>query len=143
MEIRKANKKDITFIEKILKNNDLPYEDVHLKAACFFLGHAQSRVIGIGGMEIYGEYGLLRSLVVDKPFREKGYGRELCFKLIEYAKSNGVREIFLLTTTAKNFFKKLGFNDVDRITAPSVIQNTTEFKDLCPLSASCMNMKIW
>lgn len=51
-----------------------------------------------------------------------------------------MKELYLLTITAKKFFKKVGFDEIKRTLVPSVIQNTTEFKDLCPSSATCMRM---
>ncbi len=142
MKIKKAGRKDIPIIEKILSDNNLPYEDIYSKVNCFFIGYKKSKVVGIAGVEIFKDYGLLRSLVVNKSFREKGFGKTLCLKLIEYAKINKVKELYLLTTTAKKFFKKIGFDEFERALVPSTIQNTTEFKYLCPPSATCMKMLI-
>ncbi len=142
MEIREANKEDIPFIEDILKENNLPYKDVASKVNCFFIGHIKNKPIGIGGIEIYGDYGLLRSLVIIDSFRKKGYGKALCHKIIEYAKEKGVKEIYLLTTTAKGFFEKIGFEEVNRSIAPTPIQNTTEFKYSCPSTAICMRISL-
>ncbi|RLC71264.1 MAG: hypothetical protein DRI26_05505 [Chloroflexi bacterium] len=61
---------------------------------------------------------------------------------MEHSRRKGVREIYLLTTTARGFFKKLGFEDVARAEVPMEIQETTEFKDMCPSSASCMRLRI-
>ncbi|MGB3345994.1 MAG: arsenic resistance N-acetyltransferase ArsN2 [Candidatus Humimicrobiia bacterium] len=142
MKIKKAGRKDIPIIEKILSDNNLPYEDIYSKVNCFFIGYKKSKVVGITGVEIFKDYGLLRSLVVKKSFRGKGFGKTLCLKLIEYAKVNKVKELYLLTTTAKKFFKKIGFDEFERALVPSTIQNTTEFKYLCPSSATCMKMLI-
>ncbi len=88
-----------------------------------------------------GRHGLLRSLVVKEEFRGKGYGRRLCQELIELAKQKGVEELYLLTTNAEGFFRKLGFSVIKREDAPGVIQKTEEFSALCPSSAVCMRKK--
>lgn len=141
MKIKRATKKNLNFIEKLLKKNELPYEDVYLKLNSLFLAHINSKKIGIGGIEIYGDSGLLRSLVIEKPFRKKGYGTELCLKVIKYAQLKGVKNIYLLTTTAENFFKKIGFETTERKVAPRAIQETSEFVKLCPETATCMRMR--
>jgi amino-acid N-acetyltransferase len=142
LRIRKAIKEDIPLIKAILKRNNLPYEDVSPKINCFFLGYVKDECVGIGGIEIYETYGLLRSLVIKESLRGNGYGKVLCEELIKYAKRNKIKEIYLLTTTAVDFFNKIGFKEVNRDKVPYIIQNTTEFKYLCPLTAVCMMMKL-
>nr|MDO8098682.1 arsenic resistance N-acetyltransferase ArsN2 [Candidatus Njordarchaeota archaeon] len=142
IRLRKATRRDLQLIEKLLKENNLPFEDIPAKIDSLFIATLNSRSIGIGGVEVYGERGLLRSLLIDKPFRGKGYGKALCGKLIQLAKSKGVEELYLLTTTADGFFKKIGFEKIKRDCSPAAIQNTTEFKELCPVSSTCMRKKI-
>lgn len=142
VKLKEVTKEDIPLIVRLLRSNGLPYEDIPSKICYLFIGYVGSRIIGIGGMEIYGNYGLLRSLVIEESLRGKGYGFALCNKLIEHGRLKGINEIHLLTTTADDFFKKIGFERIERNMAPAVIQNTTEFKSLCPSSAVCMRMKI-
>ncbi|WP_228434553.1 hypothetical protein [Natrarchaeobaculum aegyptiacum] len=49
-----------------------------------------------------------------------------------------VDALYLLTTTAVDFFAARGYDEIDRADAPDAIRNTTEFADLCPSSATCM-----
>jgi amino-acid N-acetyltransferase len=142
MKIRKAIKTDVALIKKMLRDNDLPFEDISLQKVSLLIGYSNSKILGVSGVEIYGNYGLLRSLVIREPFRESGLGKELVFKLIEYVKLKGVKELYLLTTTAEGFFKKLGFKKIERSNVPEIVQTTREFKDLCPVSASCMKKEI-
>jgi amino-acid N-acetyltransferase len=143
VKLKKVSKTDLPLVEELLKSKGLPYEDIPSKLDVLFLGCMDEKVVGVGGVETYGNYGLLRSLVIKESFRGKGYGRALCGKLIKYAQLRGVREIYLLTTTAENFFtKKIGFEVINRSMAPAAIQNTTEFKNLCPSTATCMRMKL-
>lgn len=143
IKLKKVNKTGFPLVEELLKSNGLPYDDIPSKLDDLFLGCVDEKVVGVGGVEIYGNYGLLRSLVIKESFRGKGYGRALCGKLLKYAKLKGVREIYLLTTTGENFFKKkIGFEVINRSMAPAAIQNTTEFKNLCPSTATCTRMKL-
>ncbi|MCP2520306.1 arsenic resistance N-acetyltransferase ArsN2 [SCandidatus Aminicenantes bacterium Aminicenantia_JdfR_composite] len=142
MKLRKAIKEDIVFIEKLLKKNKLPYEDISSKIDCFYICSIGEKIIGIGGLEIHGDYGLLRSLVIIEHYRKRGYGKILTQKIIEYAKKKGLKEVYLLTTTAKEFFEKIGFEIVNRNAVPLEIRNSTEFKYLCPSTAVCMRLKL-
>lgn len=143
IKLKKATKRDLPLIEKLLRENELPYEDIPSKLDFMFVGHIDTKVVGIAGVEIDGKYGLLRSLVVEEPFRGKGYGRTLCLQTIEYAKSRGVGELYLLTATAEKFFQKIGFESIDRQLAPEVIQQTSQFSQVCcSTSAVCMRLII-
>lgn len=124
IELNMAKKEDLDIIEKLLKTNGLPYKDIPQKLGCVFIGRSGSKVFGIGGMEIYGKYSLLRSLVIKESFRGKGYVKALCTKLIEYARLKDVREIYLLTTTAESFFERNGFKKIYCAITPKSIQNT-------------------
>jgi amino-acid N-acetyltransferase len=142
VELKKATDANISSITELLRSNGLPYEDIRSKIDCLFMGYLGPRVVGVGGVETYGIYGMLRSLVIEESFRRRGYGTTLCKKLIEHARLNGIDKIYLLTTTAEGFFDKIGFQRIERDKAPTVIQNTTEFLKLCPSSAVCMCMDI-
>lgn len=143
VNLQEATADDLSLIEKLLKNNDLPYEDIPSKIDCLFLGYVSSRLVGIGGLEIYGTYGLLRSLVIEETARGVGYGKALSDGLIGYAKEKEITEIYLLTTTAESFFANRGFRIVDRNAVPREIQKTSEFSGLCPDSAVCMMLRIY
>ncbi|GAI30281.1 unnamed protein product, partial [marine sediment metagenome] len=53
MNIKKATRKDIPLIEKLLSANNFPYGDIHSKVNCFFIGYKKYEVVGIGGVEIF------------------------------------------------------------------------------------------
>lgn len=51
---------------------------------------------------------------------------------------SGVRRLFLLTTTANEYFSGMGYRSVRRSEAPSPIRSTSQFSSLCPATAVCM-----
>ena len=123
----------------LLQAQGLPVSDItdeHLEHF-FFIGSAGSPT-GLVGLEIYGTDALLRSLVVGDNARGKGLGSELVQHAEQYAASKSVRSIYLLTTTAEAFFKRLGYERIDRSQAPPSIQRTREFASLCPASSAFM-----
>lgn len=66
-------------------------------------------------------------------------GKSLISQLTNYALQKGIVQLYLLTTTASKYFTREGFNVIDRNLVPDLIKKTSEFKDLCPSSAICMN----
>lgn len=141
MDLIKAATKDLDLIAELLKQNDLPYQDIKTAGKDFFLAYDNSLFIGCVGLEKFDRIALLRSMTVKEEYRNKGYGKLICSLLMEYAKTQDIKELYLLTTTAKDFFEKIGFEIIERNSAPDTIKNTTEFLALCPASAICMEIK--
>ncbi len=140
--IRQARSSDVRAIKVLLKKADLPFEDVEAGRQIFLIATAGGRIIGMVGLEAYGESGLLRSLAVAEEMRGRGLGSELVEMMAEEARKSGVRELYLLTMTATPFFSKHGFGRVERSKAPAVLQGTTEFASLCPVSSVCMRKRL-
>ena len=126
------------YVESLLERNDLPAADVRSKPDCFYVASADGDRIGAGGIERYGTDGLLRSLVVERSARGNGYGTAIRAALEAEARLDGIETLYLLTTTATEFFATTGYTRIDRSEAPDPVRNTTEFADLCPASATCM-----
>ncbi len=133
-----ADKSDIETIAQLLKKNDLPFSDIYESQIDFIIAKNDYQIIGCIGLEKYGTEGLLRSFAVDVNFRKKGYGRELYNRLLAYGVQNEVKTLHLLTTTAKEYFINAGFSIQNRGNAPEIIQNSAEFKSLCPSSSVYM-----
>lgn len=137
-----AEATDLEWLEALLDANDLPNRDIHSGPGRFFIARAESARIGGGGLEPYGPNALLRSVVIAAPHRGQGYGAALCEALEARARTNGVETLYLLTTTASEFFRERGYEEIDRETVPPEIRETSEFTDLCPQSATCMRKSL-
>lgn len=133
---------DLAELEHRLALAGLPDADLHEPGRRFYRlddgGDDGGDPRGWVGLELYGEDALLRSLVVPKERRGRGDGRLLVDAAIAEARGSGVARLWLLTTTAADFFARLGFTAVERSSAPSAIRATREFADICPASAVCM-----
>lgn len=117
----------------------LPQEDITPEHLRHFLALKESgQVIGLVGVEVLGQFGLLRSLAVNPRYRCRGFASRLIEKAEEYAASLRIEVLYLLTLTAEGFFAKRGYQRVARNSAPSSVHGTSEFKNLCPVSAVCM-----
>ena len=123
----------------LLQEQGLPVSDItgeHLEH--FFFVGSDGSPTALVGLELYGTDALLRSLVVAANVRRKGLGATIVDHAEQYAASKGVRSIYLLTTTAEAFFKRLGYERVERSNAPPSIERTREFAGLCPASSAFM-----
>ncbi len=85
-----------------------------------------------------GDPALLRSVVVRRESRARGLGRDLVAKCEGLARRQGVDALYLLTETAAEFFRSIGYREIDRGTAPDQIKATSQFSSLCPDSAILM-----
>jgi len=54
----------------------------------------------------------------------------------------GAEAVWLLTTTAADYFAAFGFVPVERAAVPEPIRESAEFASLCPASAAVMRMQI-
>jgi amino-acid N-acetyltransferase len=129
-------------IRTLLDEAELPDEDFAHHLQHFWTAKQNGALAGAVGLEIYGESGLLRSLVVNTAYRGQGLGIKLCEQIFAYARSQEVKELYLLTTTAANFFPKLGFIPIARDQVPPAIRATEEFALICPATAVCMTKSL-
>jgi amino-acid N-acetyltransferase len=104
----------------------------------FFCCGAAESPTGLVGLELFGANALLRSLVVSREMRRAGVGAALVRHAEGYARSHGVRALYLLTTTAEKFFAKRGYVRIARESTAPAIQGTYEFDELFPESATVM-----
>ena len=131
--------RDEAQVKRLLAACELPYEDItpsHLQH--FLTLRDGTRLAGVIGLELLGNSALLRSLAVPTQYRGRGIGSQLTRKAEEYGRSRGVEALYLLTTTAEGFFAKQGYGRIDRSTVPAAVQETAEFRSLCPATAVCM-----
>jgi len=123
----------------LLQSQGLPDSDItdeHLEH--FFFVGSDSSPTGLVGLELYDTDALLRSLVVRENARGIGLGSTLLEHAEQHAATKGVRSVYLLTTTAEEFFNRLGYGRIDRSQAPPSIRATREFASLCPASSVFM-----
>jgi len=138
LQLKHAKKEDLPLIKDLLIKENLPVSDIVLDIIHIFLFYDNKHLVGITGLENFRRYGLLRSVVAVDAYKGKGKGKTMCMLTMEKAAEMGVKELYLLTETAENFFNSLGFETIDREEAPGFIKSTTEFKNLCPVSAAFM-----
>lgn len=130
------------YVESLLEANDLPSADVRSKPGCFYVAHDGDGPVAVGGMEVHGAAGLLRSVAVERSARGEGVGTAVCARLESEARAEGLAALYLLTTTAAGFFEGIGYEEIERADAPEAIRRTTQFEDLCPSTATPMRKSL-
>ncbi|HXT48428.1 MAG TPA: arsenic resistance N-acetyltransferase ArsN2 [Gemmatimonadaceae bacterium] len=136
--IRQAVAEDLPAVERLLVSNNLPIAGVADALCSFVVAASDERIVGVVGLEVCCEHGLLRSTAVDADFRDRGLGRRLVERIIAEAEARGIHALYLLTTTAERYFPSFGFVVSTRDAVPAPIRATTEFVSACPASATVM-----
>ena len=136
--IRGAGAADLPGIERLLTASDLPLAGVRDALPAFLVAEANGELVGVAGLEVCCDNALLRSVAVDARYRSKGVGRALVTRLIASAEARGLRALYLLTTTAEQYFPSFGFRPIERSEVPEDVRATEEFTSACPASARVM-----
>ncbi|MHA2294604.1 MAG: arsenic resistance N-acetyltransferase ArsN2 [Candidatus Hodarchaeales archaeon] len=134
VEIHPALKQDMDKSKELLLSVNLPLDGLEDQFENFLVLQSETDIIGLVGLEIYGDVGLLRSFAVKPSYQGKGLGKKLLDKLLEKSRELDLKEVFLLTDTAEEYFLKQGFTLVDRQEAPDGIKQSVEFSQICTSS---------
>lgn len=141
-----ARADDLLTLRELLSAANLPVEGVDGLIPDFIVvrpgNDAGAAPVAAGAVEPCGEAGLLRSVVVHPDARGRGLGRMVTDALIEQAISRRVTALYLLTETAESFFSRIGFEPIERESAPQSIRMSDEFRTLCPDSAVLMRLEL-
>jgi amino-acid N-acetyltransferase len=124
-------------ILSLLASSDLPTSDLD-DTKTLFACLSNGVVVGTGGLELFKNSALLRSISVRTDLQKKGLGKFIVNELEKTARQKGIYELYLLTTSAKDFFTKEGYEVLDRKDVPPEIKNTAEFSFVCPATAKVM-----
>ena len=138
--IAPASSGDLDAIKNILVANELPTAGVDDHWKSFIVARDGDKIVGCGGAEAYHVAALLRSIAVVPAYRDRGLGRRIVRQLLDRLSSHGLREFYLLTTTAESYFKKRGFRKCDRDEVHPQLLASHEFQGACPESAVCMRL---
>lgn len=141
IRIDRATQADVGALMALMERTHLPTDGLgsHLDAA--FVARAGDRVVGSAAIEIYADGGLLRSVAVDADSRGAGLGARLTGAAIEEARRRALPALYLLTTTADRFFPRFGFERITRDEVPPSVQESIEFREACPASATVMRLR--
>lgn len=138
--LRPARPADLDGIRALLDRCDLPSGDLtpaHLSPFWVMPGSGDAPD-GCVGLEPTADGTLLRSLAVRPGRRGEGLGRRLLHAAEAWGRREETGPLYLLTTTAADYFRRHGYEAVARAALPASIRQTEEAARLCPDSATCM-----
>jgi len=137
-KITKAHEQQRASIIALLQSEKLPAEDLPASLYNFLIATEDDKVIGAICLEQYDNYGLLRSMVVNKEYRNKNIATYLIQELESKAITLGIDCIYLFTETAPQYFEKKGYERISTDEVPIPIRASSEFSSVCPDSAIVM-----
>jgi protein-tyrosine-phosphatase/N-acetylglutamate synthase-like GNAT family acetyltransferase len=134
---------ELAAIEALVRDSGLPTEVVRDSFPdAYVVARRDGRVVGVAALETHDPCGLLRSVAVLPTERGRGTGIALIADRLAMARAHGPESAYLLTTTASPLFRRFGFADADRASAPAALAASPEFAALCPSSAACMRLTL-
>jgi arsenate reductase len=137
--IRTAQREDLAAVVALLESSGLPVSGVADQfPEGYVVAWTGDALIATAGIELYGNDGLLRSVAVAPSHQSTGLASRLVDERLAVAREHGTTTVYLLTTTARDFFARLGFQCALRESAPETLQRAPEFASICPASAVCM-----
>lgn len=130
---------DASAVLRLLEVNHLPTDGLrdHWQTTIVARDGAD-RIVGSAALEIYADGSLLRSVAVDPAMQGRGLGRDLVSAALDLAQQRNTPAVYLLTTTADDYFPKFGFSRITRAEVPAGVQQSIEFTSACPASAVVM-----
>ncbi len=136
--VRPALGKDLPGIQALLQRSGLPVAGVEEWLPHFLVAEHEGRMVAVAGLELHGPSALLRSVAVEPDWRGSGLARQLVDRHLSEARERDIKDIYLLTTTAEQYFPRLGFACIGRCDVPVQVQESVEFREACPASAVVM-----
>jgi amino-acid N-acetyltransferase len=136
-----ARAHDLAEALALLRRAQLPTEGVLDQFGNYLVVRDAGHLVGLAGLEVHGQDGLLRSVVVDPDYRGEGAGQALVDGALDLARRMGLGQVYLLTTTARGYFARHGFTDCAREQAPAAIRDSWEFRVGCPATSACLRRK--
>ncbi|RME69123.1 MAG: N-acetyltransferase [Nitrospirae bacterium] len=126
--IRKATVRDVPEVQKLInqfakKEEMLPrsLNELYEGLRDIFVCEKDGKIVGTCSLHIIWEdLAEVRSLAVKKESQREGVGTKLVKKALKEAKALGIKRVFVLTYTPE-FFKRLGFKEIDKSTLPQKI----------------------
>lgn len=142
IRIDAATPADRPAVEALLHKCALPLDGLADHFATALVARSGDHVVGNVALEVYGDAALLRSVAVYPSLRGSGLGHQLTQAAFALARRHGVHDLYLLTTTADDFFPRFGFQPIARSQVPATVQQSVEFQSACPESALVMHLHL-
>ena len=113
-------------VSALIETDELRPEDILAEGTRYWGAFLHDQLVGMIGCEYEGQYGLLRSALVQRAYRGHGIAAQLTQTLLQAAKEMRLKAVYLFSTGAGDYWKRQGFAEttVDEVTRnmPGVYQ---------------------
>ena len=94
-------------------------DEVATNIRSYILAKDGDKIVGYGALHIHSvRLAEIRSLIVDSAYRGKGIGKDIVEYALKEAKELQIKEDVLVLTYLPDFFKKLGFSEINKEQIP-------------------------
>lgn len=139
MKLDNKTEQVLTEIRDLLVSAELvPVELASDHLHIFYEKDCFGKIVGVIGIEVYGNDSFLRSLAVRKGMRNQGIARSLLNEALVFAKRIRSYNLYLITETIGETMSRHGFSDIPREQVPSAILKSPYFNGICPCSCRIM-----
>jgi amino-acid N-acetyltransferase len=142
LTFRTAATDDLYAVVTLLRARDLPVDGfgdlLRSHPENVVVAELNRAIVGSAALDVHDTDALLRSVAVATDLATLGVGTRLVTEALARARVAGVTDVYLLTTTADQWFPRFGFAVADRASIPESIASTVEFTAACPSSAIAM-----
>ncbi len=142
LQFRTATTNDLPAAVALLRQRELPVDGfgdlLRANPAHVLIAELNGVVVGSAALDVHGPDALLRSVAVARDLATLGVGTRLVTDVLAAARQSGISAVYLLTTTAAEWFPRFGFAVIDRSEVPPALAATVEFTKACPSSATVM-----
>jgi amino-acid N-acetyltransferase len=143
LQFRSATLDDLPAIVSLLLAQELPTDGfadlLRAHPEHVLVAELNGAIVGSAALDVHGADALLRSVVVASDLITLGVGTRLVTDLLTFAANRRISDVFLLTTTAAEWFPRFGFRVTERSLVPRTLSATVEFTKACPSSAVVMH----
>lgn len=135
--VRRAELTDRALLEKLLAGAGLSRADLLASGSTYWLAECDGAVVGVAGVEWGTTDALLRSVAVHDDWRNQGCGRRLVSEALNEARRRGCRAVYLFSTGATDYWRRLGFREVAVDEAVAAVPDAPQVAEYRRLGTLC------
>lgn len=125
---RRGRPDDSQQLAALIVSGELPPFFLEPYIEGFLVIEHDGRMVGAGGVEFYGDDAVIRSVVVDQTARGLGLGIDIGTLLEDDALKSGARDVYLFTMHAYEFWKRLGYVDLQLDQWPQNVRENWQYQ---------------
>jgi N-acetylglutamate synthase-like GNAT family acetyltransferase len=104
--------RDLDLVRAMLERAAMLTGGLDAPSSCYLIAYIGDEPVGLVGIEPRLDAALIRSLYVADAMRSQGIGAKLVTAARKAAHTRGARHLYLFSTDAGEFFRRLGFEKV-------------------------------